>query len=108
MARRRSVTTPIHQNDINAQIAGLLAAASVPATIVNWGGDDVVEEVTYCRYMAKIAGLKAEFQRTREAVRHVVTDNTRRIELVGKCRVKWQDGMRQMIAARHPELKLKS
>jgi nucleoside-diphosphate-sugar epimerase len=108
MARRRSVTTPIHQDDINAQIGGLLAAASVPATIVNWGGDDVVEEVTYCRYMAKIAGLEAKFERTRDAVRHVVTDNTRRIELVGKCRVKWQDGMRQMIAARHPELKLKS
>jgi len=108
MARRRSVTTPIHQDDINAQIAGLLAAASVPATIVNWGGDDAVEEVTYCRFMAKIAGLEAKFQRTPEAVRHVVTDNTKRIELVGKCRVKWQDGMRQMIAARHPELKLKA
>ena len=108
MARRRSVTTPIHQDDINAQIAGLLAAASVPATIVNWGGDDAVEEATYCRYMAKIAGLKAEFQRTTDAVRHVVTDNTKRIELVGKCRVKWQDGMRQMIAARHPELGLKA
>ena len=108
MARRRSVTTPIHQDDINAQIAGLLAAASVPATIVNWGGDDAVEEVTYCRFMAKIAGLEAKFQRTPEAVRHVVTDNTKRIELVGKCRVKWQDGMRQMITARHPELKLKA
>ena len=108
MARRRSVTTPIHQDDINAQIAGLLAAASVPATIVNWGGDDAVEEVTYCRFMAKIAGLEAKFQRTPEAVRHVVTDNTKRIELVGNCRVKWQDGMRQMITARHPELKLKA
>ncbi|MBM4462250.1 MAG: NAD(P)-dependent oxidoreductase [Chloroflexi bacterium] len=108
MEGRPSVTTPIHQDDINAQIAGLLAAASVPATIVNWGGDDAVDEETYCRYMGEIAGLKPEFLHIPEAVRHIVTDNTRRRELVGDCRVKWREGMRQMIAARHPELKLKA
>ena len=78
----------IHQDDINAQIAVLLAVASMPATIVNWG-DDVVYEETYCNYMGEITGLKPKFERTPDAVRHVVTDNTKRIELVGKCRVKW-------------------
>lgn len=108
MEGRPSMTTPIHQDDINAQIVGLLAAASVPATIVNWGGDDAVDEETYCSYMAEIAGLKAEFLRTPYATRHLVTDNTLRKELAGDCQVKWREGMRQMIAARHPELKLKA
>lgn len=104
---RPSVCSPIHQDDINGQVSGLLAAAGVPATIVNWGGDDPVDVETYCSYMAEIAGLKPEFQRDRNAIRHTVTDNARRRELVGDCRVKWQDGMRQMIAMRHPDLKLR-
>src|SRR5438477_3619380 len=33
---------PIEQTDINAQVPKLLEVASVPATIVNWAGDDVV------------------------------------------------------------------
>ena len=61
---------------------------------------------TYCGYMGEIAGLKPRFQRVPDAVRQTVTDNTRRRELVGDCRVKWREGLRQMIAARHPELKL--
>ena len=31
---------PIHEDDIVAMVPRLLAAASVPATIVNWGGDE--------------------------------------------------------------------
>ena len=34
---------PIHEDDINHHVGGLLAAASVPATIVNWGGDEAVD-----------------------------------------------------------------
>jgi len=104
---RPSVCSPINQDDINGQVAGLLAAAGVPATIVNWGGDDPVDVKTYCSYMAEIAGLIPKFEGARDAVRHIVTDNTRRKELVGDCRMKWQTGMRQMIAMRHPELKLR-
>lgn len=105
-ADRPSVCSPIHQDDINAQVAAMLAAASVPATIVNFGGDEPVEVETYCNYMAEIAGLKPEFQRIRDGISFTSTDNTRRKELVGDCRVKWREGMRGMIAARHPELKL--
>jgi nucleoside-diphosphate-sugar epimerase len=106
LADRPSVCSPIYQDDIVAQVGGLLAAATVPATIVNWGGDDGVGVETYCGYMAGIAGLKPSFDRLRDGVRHTVTDNARRRELAGDCRVKWQDGMRRMIEARHPELKL--
>jgi hypothetical protein len=107
LADRPSICSPIYQDDIVAQVGGLLAVASVPATIVNWGGDDGVGVETYCGYMAEMAGLKPSFEHLRDGVRHTVTDNTRRQELVGDCRVKWQDGMRRMVAARHPELKLR-
>jgi nucleoside-diphosphate-sugar epimerase len=108
LADRASVCSPIYQDDIIAQIAGLLTSASVPATIVNWGGDDAVDVESYCTYMADIAGLKPAFDRSRDGIRHTVTDNTRRRELAGDCQVKWREGMRRMIQARHPELKLRT
>ena len=108
LADRPSACSPIYQDDIIAQIGGLLAAATVPATIVNWGGDDPVDVETYCGYMADMAALKPKFDRSRDGIRHTVTDNTRRRELIGYCRVKWQDGMRRMVEARHPELKLRT
>jgi nucleoside-diphosphate-sugar epimerase len=107
---RLSVCTPIHEDDINNQVGGLLAAASVPATIVNWGGDDAVDVRTYCTYMAEIAGLKVQFQDAPDdplAAKVIVSDSTRRKQLVGESQVKWREGMRRMIAARHPEIKLK-
>lgn len=107
---RLSVCTPIHEDDINSQVGGLLAAASVPATIVNWGGDDAVDVRTYCTYMADIAALKVQFQDAPDdplAAKVIVSDSTRRKQLVGDSQVKWREGMRRMIAARHPEIKLK-
>jgi nucleoside-diphosphate-sugar epimerase len=108
---RASVCSPIHEEDINHQIGGLLAAASVPATIVNWCGDEAVDVKTYVTYMAEIAGLKVSFQGAADdplAAKVIVSDPTRRRELAGDCQVKWRDGMRRMIAARHPEIKLKA
>jgi nucleoside-diphosphate-sugar epimerase len=108
---RLSVCSPIHEDDINNQVGGLLAAASVPATVVNWGGDDAVDVRTYCTYMGEIAGLKVQFQDAPDdllAAKVIVLDSTRRRELVGDCQVKWREGMRRMIAARHPEVKLKA
>jgi hypothetical protein len=32
-----------------------------------------------------------------------VLDNTKRLRLIGPCGVKWRDGFRRMVQARHPE-----
>ncbi len=101
-----SVCNPIHQDDINRQVAGLLAAASVPATIVNWGGDEAVDIRDVCLYMGQIAGLEVNFQPIRGFIQHSCIDNTLRRKLIGDCTIGWREGMRRMIAARHPEVKL--
>lgn len=108
---RASICSPIHEDDINHHVGGLLAGASVPATIVNWGGDEAVDVRTYCTYMAEITGLKVQFQEAGDdplAARTVVADSTRRRGLAGDCEVKWREGMRRMLATRHPEIKLKA
>jgi len=106
-ASRASVCNPIHQDDINRQALLLLGVASVPATIVNWAGDETVEVETYCRYMAEIANLTPSFQKINGGIQHTLTDNTLRRQLIGTCTVGWKEGMRRMITERHPELKFK-
>jgi nucleoside-diphosphate-sugar epimerase len=96
--------SPIFQDDINAQAADLLAAAAVPATIVNWAGDDVVSVQDWCSYGASLLGLAAsvEVAEVPGTLRGSAADVTRRAAITGPCRVGWQEGVRRTIAARHP------
>ncbi len=95
---------PIHDDDIIATLPGMLAAASVPATIVNWGGDDETSVEEWCAYLAQLVGRDVQFDRTRGTIGGIPTDNTKRRELVGATSVAWKDGMRRMAGALHPEL----
>ena len=105
---RESVCAPIHEDDIVAQIPGLLEAASVPATLTNWAGDEAVGVREYCEYLAGLAGVEPEFRDVELGIGHTAPDPARRRELVGECRVAWRDGMRRMVAARHPEIGLRA
>jgi len=90
---------PIHDDDILATLPGMLAAASVPATIVNWGGDEETSIEEWCEYMAELVGIDAKFDRTELTIGGIPTDNTRRRSLVGPTSVAWKDGFRRMVEA---------
>jgi nucleoside-diphosphate-sugar epimerase len=90
---------PIHDDDILATLPGVLAAASVPATIVNWGGDDEASIEEWCEYMAGLVGIEARFDRTEHTIGGIPTDNTLRMSLVGPTHVAWKDGFRRMVEA---------
>ena len=107
LAGRRSICNPIHEDDIIASVPGLLAAASVPATILNWGGDEAVDVEEYCRHLGKLIGKEPRFVETPEGIHHFCLDATRRRAATGPCRVTWREGMRRMLADRHPELALR-
>jgi nucleoside-diphosphate-sugar epimerase len=94
--------SPIFQDDINAQIEPLLAAAGVPATIVNWGGDEVVSIQEWTAEFGRLTGLPAAVAVTEQPGSHpgMISDPTRRLSLTGPCRVDWREGMRRMVAAR--------
>ena len=97
--------TCIHQDDINRQIEGLLAVASVPATVVNWSGDEAVDVRTWCEYFAELAGREVPFREDdSQSIPSRVTDNQRRIELIGPCNIGWQEGFAAMAKARYPSL----
>ncbi len=98
------VCSPIHEEDIFAQTPGLLEAAAVPATIVNWGGDEGVPVPELVAYVAERIGREARVEVGPEGIHQYWLDPTKRIELAGPCQVGWRQGVDRMIAARHPEL----
>jgi len=97
--------SPIHQDDINEQTEALLGAASVPATIVNWAGDEPVTAQEWCAYFGELTGLRPDVV-TREipgTQRGIVLTSEARRALTGPCKVEWRDGMRRMFEARYPD-----
>ena len=98
-----SVYHPLHEDDIVAMLPGLVAAASVPATTVNWGGEDAVSIEDWCTYLGELTGATASFTPTADTIDSVEIDLNRMHELVGTPSVRWREGFRRMVAARHPE-----
>jgi nucleoside-diphosphate-sugar epimerase len=94
--------TPIHDDDIAAQLGALLDAAATPATIVNWGGDDVVTIQDWCAFFGRLAGVPATVETiavpgTRPGN---IADSQKRRALTGPCAVDWQVGARRLVEAR--------
>ncbi len=99
---------PIHEDDISAQIEPLLAAAQVRTTVLNWGGDDMVSVEEFTDYLGSLTGFTPHYNKTDEnPLPQGALDNTRRLALLGPCTVKWRDGMRRMLAARHPDVAIR-
>ncbi len=57
--------SPIHDDDISAQLEPLLDAADVPATIVNWGGDEPVSVQEWSAYFGELLGVERGGRRRR-------------------------------------------
>jgi len=94
--------SPIHQDDINEQTEALLDAASVPATIVNWAGDEPVSVQEWSAYVGEVAGLDPVVNVVEQpgTLRGSIADNTRRLSFTGPCKVSWRDGIRDVVESR--------
>jgi nucleoside-diphosphate-sugar epimerase len=95
---------PIHEDDFIAMVPKLLGAASVPATTVNWCGDQTVSLQDWCTYLGELVGREPTFEVSEDALRGGPTDVALMHELVGGTTVDWRDGIRRMATRFHPEL----
>jgi nucleoside-diphosphate-sugar epimerase len=97
--------SPIHDDDIARQVEPLLGAASVPATIVNWCGDDAVSVQEWTAYFGELLGVDASVDVTPVPCSSLgsVGDPTRRRSITGPCEVHWRDGFRRMAANAYPD-----
>jgi UDP-glucuronate 4-epimerase len=91
---------PIHEDDIIRTVPALLDAASVPATIVNWGGTEAADLEEWCTYLGELVGREATFVETDATIGGVTIDTTKMVELIGPMQVAWRDGLRRMVDAR--------
>jgi UDP-glucuronate 4-epimerase len=100
---------PIHDTDMAEHIDGFFAGATIGGTITNWAGDDAVAVEQIVPWLAEQIGTSHRFNETREATAYPrATDNSKRVSLVGECKVKWKDGFRAILRERFPHLTLKA
>jgi nucleoside-diphosphate-sugar epimerase len=94
---------PIYQDDINAQASALIGAASTPANIVNWSGDEAVSVQQWCAYAGELLGKDAEVvvRPIDGTLRGSVADVSKRTAITGPCAIGWQEGIRRTVHARH-------
>lgn len=94
-----SIYNPIHVDDIIASLGALLGAATVPATIVNWAGNDQVSIEEWCTHLGELTGIDATFAATDHTIESVACDVTRYQSIAGPCAVHWRDGFARLAAA---------
>jgi nucleoside-diphosphate-sugar epimerase len=97
--------SPIHYDDINSQVEPLLGVASVPATIVNWGGDIAVTVEEWSGYFGELLGVDAAVvvEPVPGASVGSVADPTKRTSITGACSVDWREGFRDMASRYYPD-----
>jgi UDP-glucuronate 4-epimerase len=99
-----SVFQPLHSDDIVASVPRLLEAASVPATTVNWGGEEKVSIEEWTTYLGELTGLSPKLVHTEQSLQSVELNLDRMHELIGHAEVTWRDGFRRMVQALRPDL----
>src|SRR5699024_3435919 len=88
---------PIHLADIIRMVPLLSGAASCPATISNWAGDDQVSVEEWCTELGRLAGLPVSFTENPAMPAGVVLDLTRMHASVGRTRVPWREGLARLV-----------
>jgi len=96
---------PIHDDDIVDQLEPLLGVASVPATIVNWCGDEAVSVQQWTAWFGELLGVEPsiEIEVIPEASVGSVGDARKRISITGPCKVHWKDGLKRMAQQFYPD-----
>ncbi len=95
----------IHNDDIAAQLEALLDAATVPATIVNWGADQPVSVQEWTACMGELMGVETTVEVTPVEWASIgsIVDCTKRIGITGPSTVQWRDGLRRVMEHRYPD-----
>lgn len=96
----------VSNDDVVRFIEPSLAAASVPATTINWGGDINVSWEEAITYLAELAGVEPRWEHVdKGGWPSFPTDPSRRIAITGPCQVHWKDGLKAMYEGIHERLR---
>jgi UDP-glucuronate 4-epimerase len=102
-----SVCAPIHEDDICGFVGPCLGIASVPASIINWSGDEGADWIDIFEHAGKLLGKVPNWVPMPELqLPNCVPDTSKRKSIAGPCTVHWKDGIRRSLELRHPGIAL--
>ena len=99
---------PIHSDDMVRSLPYLLSLASAPATIVNWGGEEVAGIEDWCGEFGRLTGLTPQFAPTEATIAAIIPDLTKMHETGFRSEIGWRDGIRRLVETSRPDLLLQS
>lgn len=97
---------PLHADDYCRHIPYLLAAANTDATIVNWGGGEVVSIEEWCEWISELTGFKTAFDLQSTAFGSLASDVSKLQSILGDepvTSVTWKDGIWRMLCKTAPQ-----
>jgi UDP-glucuronate 4-epimerase len=100
----QNLASLIHTDDLIRQVPLLWEVASVPALVLNWGGDEAVGIQECLEYIAEITGVEVRFTKSDVTRETYAFDPTKRRALIGGCEVGWREGVRKTLEAHFPGL----
>jgi len=95
--------TPVYEDDYVRLGVRALLVGRVPPLVVNGAGSETVTAEDYCEYLGELVGSRPRIEYTDTAPTPLWADVTRMHEVLGRTEVGWRDGMRRLVAARHPD-----
>ncbi len=95
---------PLNLDDIVASLPYLLAAASTPANVVNWGGDEIVSVEEWCGLIGELIDKPVVFEHTDASVPPLILDVGKLNELGFHSSVSWNDGISRLVRTSRPDL----
>ncbi|MFM7064605.1 MAG: NAD-dependent epimerase/dehydratase family protein [Actinomycetes bacterium] len=96
---RPNLFNPVDLADLARTVPALLDAATVPATVTNWAGEEQVDLEEWCTFLAERCGLTAAFEVTDSTIGGVTVSTDRMRTLCGPAAVSWRDGFGRLADA---------
>jgi UDP-glucuronate 4-epimerase len=95
----------VHQDDLCAFIAPSLAAATVPATTVNWSGDEALKGEDWIGYLGSLVGIDPVFVYDDDRARPGGAPSAAlRASITGPATVGWREGLRRTVEYWEPRI----
>jgi hypothetical protein len=89
-----------------AFIAPCLAAATVPATTVNWSGDEAVKGEDWIGYLGSLVGTQPVYAYDDEGARPGGAPSAAlRTSITGPATVSWQEGLERIVRYWEPRIR---
>lgn len=95
---------PLHSDDLIRSIPYVLSLASVPATIVNWGGDEVAGIEDWCDELGRLTGLTPKYEPTDQTIAAIIPDMEKLQSTGFHSEISWREGIRRQVTATRPDL----